>query len=206
MSVESITQLILQYRYWILIPLSVIEGPIVAFVAGTLAAVGIFDLYALGLFFFARDMIMDGIYYAIGYFGERTAFAQRFLKKFGITEEHLEHVRALWDRRPGWTMLIGKVSYGIASAFIVVAGMVRMPLLKFFGYGSLVAILQYWGLILAGYFLGASMGGTVERILKNVEYVLLFAGIAATVYYIFSFRMRKKLMEAEERIEEDGAV
>lgn len=206
MSPDQITALILEYRYWILIPLSVIEGPIVAFVAGTLAAVGIFDLYALGLFFFARDMIMDGIYYAIGYFGEKTAFAQRLLKKFGITEEHLGHVRALWDRRPGWTMLIGKVSYGIASAFIVVAGMVRMPLTKFFGYGSLVAILQYWSLILAGYFLGASMGGTVERILKNVEYVLLFAGIAATVYYIFSFRMRKKLLEAEERIEEDGAA
>lgn len=203
MSPEQITTLILEYRYWILVPLSIIEGPIVAFVAGTLAAVGIFDLYVLGLFFFARDMLMDGIYYAIGHFGGNTAFARRLLARFGITAEHLENVRALWDRRPGWTMLIGKVSYGIASAFIVVAGMVRMPLTKFFGYGSLVAILQYWGLILAGYFLGASMGGTVERVLNNVQYVVALAGLAATAYYLFSFRMRKKLMEAEEGIENE---
>lgn len=203
MSVDSITQLILQYRYWILIPLSIIEGPIVAFVAGTLSAVGFFNLYALGVLFFARDMLLDAIYYAIGYYGHHTALAHRFLAKIGMTEEHLDNIRALWNRRPGWTMLIGKISYGIASTFIVLAGMVRMPLSKFFGYGSLVAILQYWGLILAGYFFGASMGGSAERIIHNIEYVVAGMGILVTVYYLFSFRMRKKLLEAQQK-GEDG--
>ena len=59
MSPEHLTQLILDYRYWILIPISVIEGPVVAFVAGTLAALGYFNIWVLVLFFFARDMIMD---------------------------------------------------------------------------------------------------------------------------------------------------
>ncbi|HET9641482.1 MAG TPA: hypothetical protein VFP46_01365 [Candidatus Paceibacterota bacterium] len=198
MSPDQITALILEYRYWILIPLSVIEGPIVAFVAGTLAAAGVFNLYALGLFFFARDMIMDSIYYSIGYFGGGTGIAHRLMHKIGITEDHLTRVHDLWTRRPGWTMLFGKISYGIASAFIVVAGMVKMPLSKFFGYGSLVAILQYWSLILAGFFLGASMGGTIERILSRVQYIVLFASIAAMAYYAFSFRMRKRFLESEE--------
>ena len=110
MSVDFITELILQYRYWILIPLSFIEGPVVAFVAGMLASMGYFNIYFLSALFFVRDVGLDGVYYAIGHFGGRTNFAKRMLNKIGITTDHLEQVRVLWEKRPGWTMFIGKLS------------------------------------------------------------------------------------------------
>src|SRR3989338_8364582 len=122
MSPDIITEVILQYSYWILIPLTFIEGPVVAFVAGTLAAVGYFNIYFLAILFFVRDVWLDGVYYAIGHFGARTHFVQRMLKRIGVTPDHLEQVRVIWEKRPFWTMFIGKLSYGIASAFIVVAG------------------------------------------------------------------------------------
>lgn len=198
MSVAYITQLILQYRYWILIPLSLLEGPVVAFVAGTLASVGYFSIYFLAILFFVRDVGLDGVYYAIGHFGGRTHFARRMLAKLGVTDDHLESVRVLWEKRPGWTMLIGKLSYGIASAFIVVAGIVKMPLRKFFTYGILVAILQYGTLLLLGYFLGASFGGSISKVIDNVQYVIAFAAVAISGYYIFTLRMRKKFFKAEK--------
>jgi membrane protein DedA with SNARE-associated domain len=202
MSVESVTQLILEYRYWILIPLSFIEGPIVAFVAGTLAAVGFFNIIFLSIFFFIRDVGLDGIYYAIGHFGGRTEFAKRMLAKLGITEDHLENVRLLWAKRPGTTMFIGKLSYGIASAFIVVAGMVKMPLSKFFFYGSIVAVLEYGTLLFTGYYLGASLGENFVHIIENVQYVIAFATIAISGYYIFTWYMRKKFLKTDKKIEE----
>ena len=202
MSLTLITQLILQYRYWILIPLSLIEGPVVAFVAGTLASLGYFNLYFLAALFFVRDIGLDGMYYAIGHFGGRTAFAERMLAKLGVTDDHLEKVRLLWERRPGTTMLIGKLSYGIASAFIVVAGMVAMPLTLFFGYGSLVAVLQYGTLLVAGYYLGASLGGSIAQVINNVEYVLLFAAVVIAGYYALTRYMRNKLLKKDKEIEE----
>jgi membrane protein DedA with SNARE-associated domain len=204
MSPESLTELLLQYRYWILVPLSIIEGPVVAFVAGTLASLGYFNIYLLGLFFFVRDVGLDGAYYALGHYGGKTAFATRMLTKFGITDEHLEHVRLLWARRPGWTMLIGKISYGIASAFIVVAGKVRMPLTTFFGYGSLVAVLQYGALLFVGYFFGESLGGSAAAVISNIQYAVAVLAIVISAYYIFSWRMRKKLLEAEKQVEQGG--
>jgi len=201
MSVDFITQLILQYRYWILIPLSFIEGPVVAFVAGTLASAGYFNMYFLAALFFVRDVGLDGVYYAIGHFGGRTAFVQRMLKKIGITPDHLEQVRILWEKKPFWTMFIGKLSYGIASAFIVVAGTVRMPLRLFFKYGIIVALLQYGVLLFAGYFLGASMGGNIVTIIDNVQYVIAFAAIAISGYYIFTWYMRKEFLKEDEEIE-----
>ncbi|MBU6214953.1 hypothetical protein KGM48_03925 [Patescibacteria group bacterium] len=202
MSADFITSLILQYKYWILIPLSLIEGPIVAFVAGTLAAVGFFNIYALAVLFFVRDMGLDAVYYAIGYFGGRTPFAERMLARIGITDDHLDDVRTIWDRRPWITMFIGKLSYGIATAFIVVAGMIGMPLRLFFGYGFIVAILQYGTLLFAGYFLGASFGGQAGLIVRNVGYVAGAMALLITVYYIAVWRIRAKLLSRDKQIED----
>lgn len=200
MSIDFITEAILQYRYWILIPLTFIEGPVVAFVAGTMAAVGYFNIYFLAALFFVRDVGLDGVYYAIGHFGARTRFVQRMLNKIGVTHDHLEQVRVIWEKRPFWTMFIGKLSYGIASAFIVVAGTVKMPLTTFFKYGSIVAVLQYGILLFAGYYLGTSFGGDAAQIINNVQYVIAFAAIAITLYYLFSWYMRRKFFEEEKEI------
>lgn len=202
MSIDFITQVILQYRYWILIPLSLIEGPIVAFVAGTLASFGYFNIYFLAALFFVRDVGLDGVYYAIGHFGGRTTFAERMLAKIGITDDHLEKVRVLWERRPFTTMFFGKLSYGIASAFIVVAGMVKMPLKTFFKYGIVVAILEYGLLLFAGYFLGESLGGKIVRVIENAQYVIAFAAIVITAYYLLSWYMRKKFLKVDKEVEE----
>lgn len=196
MSVESIMPLIIEYRYWILIPLSVVEGPIVAFVAGTLAATGYFNIYALGVFFFVRDMVMDALYYALGHFGGRTHLAQRLLHRVGIRPNHLEEVRTLWERHAGATMFLGKLSYGIASSFIVVAGMVRMPLGKFFGWGALAAIAQYGVLLLLGYFFGNTLGGEAAVVLERAQYVLAAITLVATIYYIGSRYARKRLISS----------
>jgi len=200
MTLASTTALILEYRYAILVPLALIEGPIVAFIAGTLAALGYFNIFGLGIFFFARDMGMDAAYYAIGYFGGNTAFARRTLKKLHITEDHLEDVRTLWENHPLSTMFIGKLSYGIGSTFVSVAGMLRMRLSIFFKYGAIVAITQYWLLLALGYFFGGTFGGKISNILQNMQYVIAAAGVLLTVYYLFSWRMRAKFIkETEER-------
>ena len=100
------------------------------------------------------------------------------------------------------TMFIGKLAYGIASAFIVALGMMRMPLGLFFKCGAIVAIVEYGGFLAAGYFLGAGLGGDVVQIAKKLEYVLALGLAAAAAYFFFSLRLRTKFLEADEAIEE----
>ena len=194
MSQEAIAQLILQYRYWILIPLSIIEGPIVAFIAGTLASLKYFNLYLLLLIFFLRDVLMDAFYYLLGYYGWKTRVARRILARMQIREEQLEGVRTLWNAHPARTMFIGKLSYGIASTFIVIAGMVRMRLVSFFKYSAIVAVAQFWTLILLGYFFGGAFGGTVAGVLEKIQYVVAGLTIVISVYYLVSWRMRARFL------------
>ncbi len=186
-------ELIIEYRYLILIPLSLIEGPVVAFIAGTLASLGYFSLPILGVFFLVRDMGMDALYYFSGYFWGDTRFAKNMLKKLNI-DSNLSGMRTLWEKHPLRTLIIGKLSYGIAGAFIVVAGMIKMRILTFFKYGAFVALVQYGMLLLLGYFFGNAFGGNIRRIIENIIYVIAGITLFISVYYILSRYFRNKFV------------
>jgi membrane protein DedA with SNARE-associated domain len=203
MGMDSITQIVLEYRYWILIPLSFLEGPVVAFVAGTLAAAGYFNIYALAVLFFVRDLGLDGVYYAIGYYGSGTKLAKKLMHKLGITESHLAEVGRLWKHHPAKTMFLGKLSYGIASAFIVVAGIVRMPLTMFFGYGVFVVVAQYGTLLLLGYFFGNALGGNITKIIENVQYAIGGLTLMIGIYYVGSKYLRGVFIKEETHGEKE---
>ncbi len=199
MDSQTVVHLILQYRYWILLPLAIVEGPIIAFIGGTLASIGYFNPFALLAFFFARDMSMDALYYYSGYFGWKTAFAQHMLNKMNIGEGQLDSLRLLWEKHPMRTMFVGKLSYGIAQAFIVVAGMVKMRLRTFFTYGAMTAITQYGMLLLLGYFFGNAFGGNTARIIENIQYVVAGIIFIVSTYYALRWYLRNKIPIAHKQ-------
>src|SRR3989344_2095479 len=133
---SQIAQLLLESRLLILVPLSFVESPVVAFVAGTLASFGYFNPFALGAYFFIKDIAFDGAFYYLGHRGVYKPWVQRMLKKVGVTEDHFDDIKERWEKRPGWTMFIGKVSYGIAMGVIVAGGAVGMLLKKVFVWGA----------------------------------------------------------------------
>lgn len=196
-------QIILEYRYWILIPLSFVEGPIVAFFAGTLAAAGYFNVWVLAVFFLARDIIVDFAMYLVGYFGGQAAWVLKLLRRMGVTADHLDEVRKLWHKHPGKTMFLSKLSYGVAAGFIVVAGLVRMPLGKFLKYGSIIAVLHYGVLLFVGYFFGATFGGSIVTVIEKIPYVLLALSALAIGYFLFKRYMTKKLVQAERDVKRE---
>ncbi len=197
MEVDAVTALILEYRYWILLPLSFVEGPIVAFFAGMLASGGHFNVWALALFFFVRDIAVDAACYYLGYYGAQSRWIKKVLRRLGVTEEHLDEVRLLWHTHPGKTMFLSKLSYGVAAGFIVVAGLVKMPFKQFLYYGSIIAVTHYGVLLFVGYFFGAAFGGSVIGLLHNIPYVIGALSLLAIAYYIFKRRISNKLQEEE---------
>lgn len=193
-------QLILEYRYWIIVPLSFIEGPIVAFIVGALALLGYFNPYGMFAFLLARDVAVDSIMYFIGRYGGQSRFAQSLLKKIHFTDNYLADVRRLWDEHPLRTMFFSKLSYGLSATFLVVAGIVGMPFSVFFRYGFLVAVLQYGLLFILGYFVGrsfTSFGNTLNDVLFALGIISLFI----IAYYVFTHFMRGKLIAAEKSME-----
>lgn len=198
MQLDSTAQLIVEYRYWILIPLTFAEGPFVAFIAGTLVPLGYFNLYFLAGLFFVRDVGLDVVYYMIGLYGGRTAFAHKMLARISVTDEHLQQVKTFWEEKPFRTMFVGKLSYGIASAFIVVAGIVKMRFSTFIRYGIIVTVVQYGGLLALGYYFGNALGGSVARMVQNAQYIIALIALVVSGYYLISWRMRGAFLKESE--------
>ncbi len=198
MSPDGITLLIIEYRYWILIPLSLIEGPLVAFAAGTLAAAGYFNPYFLIVFFVIRDLVTDLAYYGLGVFAAKTALVRRLLHKIGVTAEHLEKAHALWKTHPGKTMFFSKLSYGIAPSFFVVAGMVRISLKQFISYNAIIALFQYAVCLLLGYFLGNAFGGSLIHMINNLQILIAVFVCGFIAFYLIRRYFRKRLLKAED--------
>lgn len=199
MSFETLAHLIETYRYGVFIPLAFIEGPIVSFVAGTLAAVGYLNVYLALAILFARDIIIDSACYFFGRFAKNKSFTKRILSKLSVSDGQLDEVRTLWEKHGVRTMFLSKLSYGISAAFLIVAGMVEMPFNKFFKYAALVAVVQYGTLFFLGYFFGSAFG-SLYAIFTNIQYVIAVISVLAIAYYLFKNYMRSKLISQSRPI------
>jgi len=201
MSIESITPLIVEYRYWILIPLTFIEGPIIGFIAGALSKLGYFNPFLAFSIFIFRDVLVDGLWYLVGSHGGKTRVAGWLLRKTRITDEHLHAVRKLWDSHGLRTMFISKLSYGISQLFLAVAGMVGMPFRRYFRYALIVALVEYGGLFVAGYVVGGAFGN-MAGVLSNIQWVIAILALVIAGYYVFTHFMRRKALEEEKEASE----
>jgi membrane protein DedA with SNARE-associated domain len=123
----------------------------------------------------------------------------KILAKIKVTPDHLSSVRTLWDEHGFRTMLFSKLSYGIAQAFLLVAGIVRMPFRKYLRYAFEVAIIEYGILFLMGYMVGGAFGAVTDLI-SNIIWIVAILTLFITAYYIFTHYMRTRV---EEEIQDE---
>lgn len=191
MDVSSLAATLLRDRYWIAIPLAIIEGPMVAFVVGTLSALGYFNpLVACGLFV-AKDVAVDGMYYCLGRRAGTCELAATLLRRLRVSESDVGRIRRLW-RVHGWkTMFVGKMAWGLSPLFLIVAGLVMMPIDTFVRYVVGVAVVQYGLLIAAGYYFGGSVG-TVSSAIRTIQFALAGALLAGLTYVRLRLRSGRR--------------
>lgn len=198
MSIDLISELILQYRYWILVPLAIFEGPIIAFLAGTFVALGYLNIFLTFFILFLGDNVPDVIYYLFGRYGERKRLIRRYATKIGIDEEHFDIIRRLWDKHPAKMMLFTKVAYGLSTPLLISAGIVGMPLRLFARYAVLLGVVQYGTLFVLGYYFSSSLR-LVSDTVKVIQMAVAGFVVVVASYYFFARYMRRRLLKEEAK-------
>ena len=133
----------------LLLPLAVIEGPIVSVIAGFLSARGYLDWYWALSLLVCGDLIGDVIYYWIGRSGRAplAGLGRRFMR----AEPSAELTHGL-RRNASRMLLIGKWTHSIGALVLMGAGMIRLNLAKFM-LVNLAATLPKSGVLFGlGYF------------------------------------------------------
>lgn len=160
----------------LLLPLSVVEGPIVSILAGALSAQGFFHWYwALGLLV-CGDLIGDVIYYWIGRKGG-APFAG-LGRRAGMDRLLTPELRQGLTRNAARMLVVGKWTHSIGCVVLVGSGMLRLPLPRFILVNLLATVPKSAVLFGFGYFAGAD-DPLIAPHAFLVSAVLCAAGLAA---------------------------
>lgn len=185
----QITQELLNYKYWLLFPIAIIEGPIITILAGFMASVGQLNLAIAYLVVASGDLTGDCFYYALGRFGKDT-FIKRWGRFIGITESRVLAIEHHFDEHSGKTLITGKFAHGIGAAFLVAAGIAKMPFGKYFWFSLFSTLVKSLILILIGYYFGFA-ATKIKTVLDLIAAIVIGLTLAGFITYLFLHRDQK---------------
>ncbi|TRZ64094.1 MAG: DedA family protein [Spirochaetia bacterium] len=186
----QITTLLIQYKYFILFPVAVIEGPIATVIAGFLAATNYLDPYIAFSIIVSGDLVGDILAYAIGRWG-REKLIIKWGYYLGVNSERLKKIEGHFERNTGKTLLLGKVLHGIGGTFLIAAGIAKVPILKFIWFNFLGTVPKSFILILIGFYFGYAIS-TIKSYLELIAAIFVGAGIIAILACLY-FRKDKSI-------------
>ena len=181
------------YRYLILFPIAVIEGPVVTILAGFLASLGQMNLWICYPLVVVADVIGDIFMYAQGRWGGKP-IVEKWGRFFGIKPTLITRIEEHFKKHPGKTLVLGKISHFFGGPILIAAGMARMPLSAFIWFNVLGTMPKSLILLLVGFYFGAAYT-TLDHFFKFASWVALVLLVLCLVAYLTIAKLGKKYLE-----------
>jgi len=188
----DISHWLLNYRYLILFPLIVLEGPITVITSGILASLGLLNFFVVYLVAIAGDLAGDSLYYAVGRYGRK--HLDRWGRYIGFSKERLEKMEAHFNAHGGKTLIAGKLSHAIGAMVLVSAGIARFPFRKFIIFNLWATLPKSLVLLLIGFY----FGNTFIHLRRYFDFAwlgTLGVTVLLLLVYLFLRKTGKKLEE-----------
>lgn len=188
-------ELIIHYKYAILILIAIPEGPVVMLLSGGLIRLGHLSFWPAYVALMAGDLIADIAWYCVGYYGGMR-FVDRFGKFFGITREKVEIVGKFFHKYHNWILFISKITtgFGFALVTLMTAGLVKIPFKKYLLLNFIGQFFWTGGLIALGYAFG-HLYVTISDVLGRITLVgVVF--LALVFVYNVGKHIRKNMEKA----------
>lgn len=199
LSFPQIIEWLLVYRYIVLFPITVIEGPIITIIAGFLSSVDLLNIFIVYPVIVVADLTGDFIYYSIGRWG-RENFLDKYGKYFGLKKSNIEKLEEHFDRHTKKTLILGKLSHAFGAPILVAAGIVRFPILKFLWFNALATIPKSLIFLLIGFYFGQAY----VKFNKYLNYFsigfLVLAILLIIAYYAYN-RIRRRFNRMIKKID-----
>ena len=195
---DLIISWLLAYRYFILFPIMVAEGPLATMASGFLTSLSIFNPFIALPIIIAGDVAGDVIYYYIGYFAHSFKWALWLTRKMGF-ENHRERVIESFQNHGGKLLFFGKLTHALGMVFLVGAGYSKISLKKFIWYNTLGTIIKSSALLGVGYLAGAAYR-TYHAYFEYGSFIisigsLILVGLFYYFFHKFSVIDKKEYLE-----------
>ncbi len=178
-SPSDILSLLEQYKYFIIFPITVLEGPIIIIVSGFLVYLKILNFYVAFAMLSVADIIGDSMYYLIGRYWRSSEKARKYAKYFGYSEKSEEFLEKHFEKHKGKTFLVAKISHGLGSTVQIASGIAKVSYKKFLFFSIVGTLPKTFLLLIIGYYLG----NYYEKIDGYLSTIVYFV-VGATVFFI----------------------
>ncbi len=178
MTLADLSAFVAGHGLLLLLPLAVIEGPVVSVLAGVLCAQGLLHWEAALPLLALGDVIGDFVYYAVGRFSQ--GWLHRMAVRLHLPTEVGTELIARVSGHATRMLLIGKWTHAIGGVVLVAAGVARVNPWRFAAVNTLATLPKTALLLGAGVWAGANVVSLFARYGAVVP-VLLVLGVLAVI-------------------------
>ncbi|MFA6160079.1 MAG: DedA family protein [Parcubacteria group bacterium] len=195
---QQIFQFLSHYGYAIMLPLMIIEGPVVTIIAAMLASLGAFNVFVVLILSIIGDMGGDIIFYGLGYkYG--MGFVRRVGKYIGITEKLVQRMEKYFEHHGGKTIFAVKSTTGLCWATFTTAGIVKMDFKKFVKYSFYGGIVWSGFLVAMGYFYGY-LWREIKQYIEWIGWLIFALAISSFIFVnIYKGYQAKKMLKENNK-------
>lgn len=182
------------YGYWAMLPLMIIEGPIVTVIAAMLASLGAFTWPMVLFFSILGDLLGDVFFYAAGRkWG--MGFVYHVGKYIGITEGVVLKMEKYFQKHGGKTIFAVKSTTGLCWATFTAAGIVKMNFKKFLEYSFVGGVVWSGFLVAMGYFYGY-LWRSIKQYISWVGWIIFLVVIVSLIIIlIYKKKQSEKFLQ-----------
>ena len=188
-SLDTIAALLSHYGYFLLVPIAIVEGPIITVIAAFLASAGVFNVYIVYMIAVVGDILGDGIWYWSARLGSRhfLRFVLKHGPRLGINEEKVTLAEAHLRNHFWKTIVMGKITNVVMLPIIIASGIIKISYKKFAVAVLSVDIPKDLFFTIVGFYFGKyylSINGGINKFFY-VSTGILLAGLA--VFFIIKY-------------------
>lgn len=179
-----IIELLIAYKYYIIFPIAVVEGPIISILSGFIASNGYINIYIAFALLVLADLVGDTIFYLAGRFGGNP-FLRHWGRFFGIRETTLLKLEGHFAKHGGKLLLFGKTQ-AIGGAILATAGVSKMSFPRFLKFNAIGTFVKTPIFLAIGYFFGMAYIKIDNYLIKATIILSL-----VIVVFIIAYILRK---------------
>lgn len=167
-----------------------VPGETVLLFAGFLAYHEKLDLVPAILVAIAGATCGDSIGFLIGHYGGR-AFVENYLGKFSLVAKSFEHAQSLFLKYGQWAVFSGRFITGLRMFAGILAGLFRMPYLRFLFFNFTGATAWAIAITYVGFMFGSSWE-LVQQHLRRMDETILVVVVLAILAGVIAYYVNRK--------------
>ena len=183
LSNSHVLLLLSQYKYILIFPIMVFEGPIITVISGFLVHGGVLSAYVAYPLLVLGSFIGDILHFLLGKYIKKSNFLKKVDLFLGYTEEKEKKLEGHFTKHTGKTLLVAKASHGVGGVVQIAAGVANVSFFDFIVYSFIGTIPKTLVLFLLGYYLGSSYE-KIDKYFDTVAYVTISIVVLIFLYLV----------------------